>query len=96
MEIKCLQKLANLFFGGNLTDALNESRIITRKAFSELKFDAMQLDSTYQMTIRGLKLNQKYYEIIGNEGVRIGGKRKMQPFPTGCLLIKRLILEIIK
>ena len=93
---KMFTKLANLFFGGNLTVALNQSRIITRKAFSELKFDAMQLDSTYQMTIRGLKLNQKYYEIIGNEGERIGGKRKMQPFPTGCLLIKRLVLEIIK
>jgi glycosyltransferase involved in cell wall biosynthesis len=32
-------KLANLFFGGNLTDTLNEFRIITRKAFKELKFD---------------------------------------------------------
>ena len=51
---------ANLFFNGNLTDALNESRIITRAAFNELKFDAMQLDSTYQMSIRGLKKKQRY------------------------------------
>ena len=85
---------ANLFFGGNLTDTLNESRIITRDAFNELKFDAMQLDSTYQMSIRGLKTKQKYYEIIGNEGARIGGKRKMRPFHTGCLLVKRVIKEI--
>ena len=85
---------ANLFFGGNLTDTLNESRIITRDAFNELKFDAMQLDSTYQMSIRGLKTKQKYFEIIGNEGARIGGKRKMRPFHTGCLLVKRVIKEI--
>ncbi len=85
---------ANLFFGGNLTDTLNESRIITRDAFNELKFDAMQLDSTYQMSIRGLKTKQKYFEIIGNEGERIGGKRKMRPFHTGCLLVKRAIKEI--
>tara|TARA_Y100000310_G_scaffold9097_1_gene9563 strand:+ start:2291 stop:2956 length:666 start_codon:yes stop_codon:yes gene_type:complete len=85
---------ANLFFRGNLTDTLNESRIITRDAFNELKFDAMQLDSTYQMSIRGLKTKQKYFEIIGNEGERIGGKRKMRPFHTGCLLVKRAIKEI--
>jgi glycosyltransferase involved in cell wall biosynthesis len=87
---------ANLFFNGNLTDTLNESRIITRDAFNELNFDAMQLDSTYQMSIRGLKLKQKYFEIIGNEGERIGGKRKMRPFHTGCLLLKRLIKEILE
>ena len=91
---KMFTKLANLFFGGNLTDTLNESRIITRNAFNELKFDAMQLDSTYQMSIRGLKTKQKYFEIIGNEGARIGGKRKMRPFHTGCLLVKRVIKEI--
>ena len=85
---------ANLFFRGNLTDSLNESRIITRDAFNELKFESCGLDSTYQMSIRGLKNKQKYFEIIGNEGARIGGKRKMRPFHTGCLLLKRIIKEI--
>ena len=46
------------------------------------------------MSIRGLKNKQKYFEIIGNEGARIGGKRKMRPFHTGCLLLKRVIKEI--
>ena len=62
----------------------------------EIKFDAIGLDSTLQMSIRGLKKRQKIFEIVGNEGERICGKRKMQPFSTGCLLIKRLVLEIIK
>ena len=34
---------ANLFFNGNLTDTLNESRIITRDAFNELNFDTIPI-----------------------------------------------------
>ena len=85
--------IANVIFNGNMTDTLNESRSITRKAFKELKFDAMQLDSTFQMSIRGMKRKQKIFEIVGNEGRRIGGKRKMKPIPTGCRLIKRILIE---
>ncbi len=89
---KMFTQLANLFFKGNFSDMLNESRIITRKAFDEIKFDAMQLDSTYQMSIRGLKKKQKIFEIEGNEGRRIGGQRKMKRIQTGSRLIKRLII----
>jgi len=85
----------NLFFGGNLTDVLNESRLITRKAMEEIKFDTIGLDSTLQMTIRGLKKRQKIFEIVGNEGKRIGGKRKVRSFQTGCLLVKMIVKELI-
>ena len=88
--------LANTFFGGNWTDVLNESRIITRKAWNELNFDAMKFDSTYQMSIRGMKLKQKMAEIVGNEGARIGGERKIQSFGTGCVLLKRFFIELFK
>ena len=91
---KMFTKFANLCFNGNLSDTLNESRIITRTAFNELKFDAMQLDSTYQMSIRGLKKKQKIIEIVGNEGRRIGGERKMKRIQTGSRLLKRLLIEI--
>ena len=47
------------------------------------------------MTIRGLKKRQKIFEIVGNEGSRIGGKRKMRPFQTGCLLTKMIVKELI-
>ncbi len=87
--------LTNLFFGGDLTDVLNGSRLITRKAMTEIKFDAIGLDLTLQMTIRGLKKRQKIFEIVGNEGRRIGGKRKMRPFQTGCLLVKMIVKELI-
>ena len=87
--------LVNVFFGGYWTDILNESRIISRKAFNELKFDAMGMSSTQQMSIRGLKRKQKICEIIGNEGERIGGKRKMHPLSTGASLSWGIIKEFI-
>ena len=87
--------LVNVFFGGHWTDILNESRIISRKAFNELKFDAMGMSSTQQMSIRGLKRKQKICEIIGNEGERIGGKRKMHPLSTGASLSWGIIKEFI-
>ena len=87
--------LGNVFFGGHWTDILNESRIISRNAFNELRFDAMGMSSTQQMSIRGLKRRQKICEIIGNEGKRIGGKRKMRPIPTGASLSWGIIKEFI-
>ena len=87
--------LANVFFGGRYTDTLNESRIITRQAFLDLKFDALKMDSTQQMSIRGVKLRQKICEIIGNEGARIGGKKKMRPLHVGASLSMQIIKEFI-
>ena len=87
--------LINVFFGGRLTDALNLSRIITRKSMLQLKFDAEGLDSTTQMSIRALKQKHKIIAISGNEGKRIGGKRKMEPIPVGLDLTKLIILEFI-
>ena len=87
--------LINVFFGGRLTDALNLSRIITRKSMLQLKFDAGGLDSTTQMSIRALKQKHKIIAISGNEGKRIGGKRKMEPIPVGWDLTKLIILEFI-
>ena len=87
--------LVNVFFGGLWTDSLNESRIISRNAFNELRFDAMGMSSTQQMSIRGLKRRQKICEIIGNEGKRIGGKRKMRPISTGASLSWGIIKEFI-
>jgi len=92
---KMFTAIVNILFGGNLTDSLNESRIITREAFLELNFDAFDMTSTQQMSIRGLKRKQKIIEIVGNEGKRIGGKRKMRPFYVGKLLSKEIIKEFI-
>lgn len=87
--------LVKVFFGGNLTDVLNESRIITREAMKEIKLDALLDNSTLQMSIRGLKKGQKFAEIPGNEGARIGGKRKVNSFILGARLSWMIIKELI-
>jgi len=84
----------NILFRGHLSDSMTDSRIITRRAFNELDFDVLLLDSTLTMTIRGMKKKQKMTEIVGDQGKRIGGKRKMKPFKTGVLIIKRIIKEL--
>ncbi len=85
--------LVNVFFGGHWTDSLNESRIISRQAFEELNFDSLQMGSTQLMSIRGLKRRQKICELVGNEGARIGGKRKMRPLHVGADLSKQILSE---
>ena len=49
------------------------------------------MDLVQQMGIRGTKKKQKFLEIIGNEGERVGGKRKMKPIPTGIFLSKQIL-----
>jgi len=87
--------LVNVLFGGNLTDTLTGCRAIKRKAMLELKIDALSMDSTQQMSIRGLKKKQKIFEIEGNEWHRIGGKRKMRPLIVGAQLSWQIIKEFI-
>ena len=87
--------LVNAFFGGHLTDCLVELRIMSKKTFQELNFDEMSLIAIQQMCIRGLKKRQHIYEIIGNEGERMGGIRKMKPLPVGKALILGIIKEFI-
>jgi len=87
--------LVNVFFGGQWTDTLNESRIITRKAFLELRFDTLQMASTQQMSIRGLKRRQRILELVGNEGERIGGKKKMRPLHVGYDLSRQILREFV-
>ena len=88
--------LTNVFFGGQWTDTLNESRAITRKDIYELNFNEFQMASTQQMSIRGLKKRQKILEFVGNEGERIGGKKKMKPLPVGFDLSSQILREFFK
>ena len=56
----------------------------------------MKMNSTQQLTIRGFKKRQKMAEIVGNEGERIGGKKKMTPLKVGANLSGDIIKEFIK
>ena len=88
--------LANVIFNGNISDTLNEFRIITRKAWDELGFDEYSNASTYQISVLGMKKKQKFGEIIGNESERIGGTRKMKRIPTGWRCIRIILREFFR
>ena len=77
--------------------AMNAPLLIKIKQddLESIKFDALKMDSTQQMSIRGVKLRQKICEIIGNEGARIGGKKKMRPLHVGASLSMQIIKEFI-
>ena len=53
------------------------------------------MGSTQLMSIRGLKKKQKICELVGNEGARIGGKRKMRPLHVGADLSKQILSEFL-
>ena len=90
-----ISNIFKFFFGGHMTDPLTGCRIIKRKAMNEINLDALKMDSTTQMSIRGLKIGQKIEEIEGNEGERIGGERKMRPIDVGLQISYQIIKEFI-
>ena len=87
--------ITNILFGGKLTDALSSSRLFTRKAILEIKLNELSLCAVEQISARGMKRKQRFYEIIGNERARIGGERKMHRIPTGIGLVSLIIKEFI-
>ena len=87
--------LVNVFFGGQLTDALNGFRIIKREIMLDLKTDAQYLNIEQQICIRALKKNYQIFEIQGKEPRRIGGERKMRPLIVGAQLSWQIIKEFI-
>ncbi|MFH1894760.1 MAG: glycosyltransferase [Patescibacteria group bacterium] len=86
--------LADLFFGGNLSDSINGFRAIRRDVFDKLKIDAEGFAIEYQMSIRAMKLGCKIKEIPTFEKPRIGGKSTAKTFPTGIKFLKLLFREI--
>ena len=86
--------LANLIFGGKLSDSINGYRAITKKAFTKLKLDGPGYVIEYQMSIRAKKLGLKIVEIPTIEGNRIGGESGSKAIPTGLLFVRFLLREI--
>jgi len=87
--------VTNIIFGGKLTDTLSSSRLFTRKAILEIKLNELSLCAVEQISARGMKRKQLFYEIVGNERARIGGERKMQRISTGTSLVSLIIKEFI-
>lgn len=86
--------LANIFFGGTLTDSINGYRGFTKEAFSKMKPDAKGFSIEFQLSIRAMKCGLRIAEIPTIEGDRIGGKSTAHSLPTGWELLKALLREI--
>ena len=87
--------LANLFFGGKMTDTINGYRVIRKDKFNALDLDAEGFAIEYQMSIRAMKRKYKIVEIPTVEGDRIGGQSTASSIPTGLKVLRILLREII-
>ena len=87
--------IANLIWGGRVSDTINGYRAITKEAFKKLKLDAPGYMIEYQMSIRAMKLKLKIAEIATHEGNRIGGESGSKAIPTGLLFLRFLLREIL-
>jgi glycosyltransferase involved in cell wall biosynthesis len=87
--------IANLIWGGHLTDSINGFRAIKKSVFNNLKPDSEGFGIEYQLSIRALKKKYKIKEIPTYEGDRIGGSSTARTIPTGLYFIKLLWHEII-
>jgi len=88
--------IANILWGGNLTDSINGFRAIKKQVFQDLKPDSEGFGIEYQLSIRALKKGYKIKEIPTYEGDRIGGQSTARTIPTGLYFIRLLLSEIIK
>ena len=86
--------LANVCFGGRITDAINGFRAVKRESFERLCVDAQGFAIEYQMSIRALKLGQRIVEVPTIEGQRIGGQSTASSIPTGLKMLRLLLREV--
>lgn len=87
--------IANVLFGGKLTDSINGYRAIKKEKFLELNPNAEGFCIEYQMSIRAMKLKHKIAEIPTFEGDRIGGQSTAGTMPTGWKFIKLIAKELL-
>lgn len=86
--------IANLIWGGHLTDSINGFRAIKRNKFQQISPDAHGFGIEYQMSIRALKSKLNIKEFPTFEGDRIGGKSTAHAFATGWLFLKIILREL--
>ena len=88
-------KVADILWGGELTDSINGFRAVRKTKFKELNPDAPGFGIEYQMSVRALKLGLKIKEIPTQERERIGGRSTAGSFKVGLLFIRLILKEIL-
>lgn len=86
--------IADIIWGGHLTDSINGYRAIRKSVFKKLNLDAKGFAIEYQMSIRALKLKLKITEIPTIEGARIGGQSTSYAISTGLRFVYFLLREV--
>lgn len=92
---KVFTLVVNILWGGKLTDSINGFRAIKKSKFKRINPDAPGFAIEFQMSIRALKFKYKIKEIPTYEGDRIGGKSTAHTIPTGWLLTKIILRELM-
>jgi glycosyltransferase involved in cell wall biosynthesis len=87
--------LVHLRWGGHLTDTINGFRAVKRRCVLEMGLEPTGFDIEFQMSIRGRKLGYSIVEIPTLEGDRIGGESTAYSIPTGMLMLRRYIKELV-
>jgi glycosyltransferase involved in cell wall biosynthesis len=88
-------KAVNIFFRGKYTDSLVIFRGFKTKLVTELNLDQKHFPLfEYLLTIRCAKYRKNVIEIPGDEPIRIGGVRKMNPLYNGSTIVYLIIKEI--
>jgi len=91
---KAFTLVANIIWGGNLTDSINGFRAIKKSKFNQISPDAQGFGIEYQMSIRAIKSKFNIKEIPTYEGDRIGGESTAHTFSTGWLFLKLILKEL--
>lgn len=98
--------MINLCFGGSFTDALVIFRAYKKDVIEKLEISkkisflewaqikGILVSWEPQLSIRCAKKKLRYAEIPGDEPARIYGKRKIQPFKSGSVMLAQIIYEI--
>jgi glycosyltransferase involved in cell wall biosynthesis len=88
-------RLARLFWGGNVTDAINGYRLIKRDLLKQLNQDAQGYNIEIQQTIRCLKLKKSVVEIPTKELERVGLAKQSPTFKMGSQFTKVILKELL-
>ncbi len=91
---KMFTLLANMLFGGSLTDSINGFRGIKKHVFNKIRPDAEGFGIEYQISMRAIKKGFKIREIPTIEDKRISGRGTAGSFRTGVYFLKILLSEL--
>ncbi|MHA1908084.1 MAG: glycosyltransferase family 2 protein [Candidatus Thorarchaeota archaeon] len=88
-------RLARLFWGGQVTDAINGFRLIKKSVLKQINQDATGYNIEIQQTIRCLKLRKKVLEIPTIELERVGPAKQSPTYKMGIQFSKVILSELL-